>query len=474
MPQIADSETLLTRLAAIVGERHVITGEADKARYLSEWRGLYHGRTPAVVRPGSTAEVAAVLRLASETRTPIVPQGGNTGLVGGQIPDETGHELLVSLERLDRIRDIDLEGATMTVEAGVVLERIQGAAEEAGLFFPLALGAQGSCRIGGNISTNAGGTGVLSYGNTRSLVLGLEVALPSGEVWNGLRALHKDNAGYDLKQLFIGAEGTLGIVTGAVLKLFARPRGRGVAIVGLASPRHALALFRLARERAGSMLTGFELIGRAGMEFAIRHLPNARDPLAESHPWYVLVEVSSGRSEADAQGLLEAVLAAGFEDELLSDAAIAASGEQMAAFWHLRHGLSEVQKHEGASVKHDVSVAVHLVPDFVERAIAEVTAAVPGCRPIPFGHMGDGNIHFNISQPVGGAPSSFMARTADLNRIVHGIIAELHGSIAAEHGIGRSKRDLLREVRSPVELDLMRRVKAAIDPLGIMNPGRVL
>ncbi|MYZ48160.1 FAD-binding oxidoreductase [Propylenella binzhouense] len=474
MAEDPDSARLLARLAAIVGERNVLTDPAEQARYLEEWRGLYHGLTPAVIRPATADEVAAVLKVASETRTPVVPQSGNTGLVGGQVPDESGHELVVSLDRLDRIRAIDVEGGTMTVEAGTVLQRVQEAAEEAGLFFPLSLGSQGSCRIGGNISSNAGGTGVLSYGNTRSLVLGLEVALPSGELWNGLRALHKDNSGYDLKQLFIGAEGTLGIVTAAVLKLFAKPRGRSVAFVGLSAPRQALGLFQLARERTGSLLTGFELIGRTGLEFAVRHLPGARDPLAEAHSWYVLLEISSGRSEADAQELMEAVLSAAFQDGLLADATIASSGEQQAAFWELRHGLSEVQKHEGASVKHDVSVAVHLIPEFIERALAAVTATVPGCRPVPFGHMGDGNIHFNISQPVGAAPGGFMARAGALNDAVHGIIADLGGSIAAEHGIGRSKRELLRRVRAPLELDLMRRVKAAIDPLGIMNPGRVI
>src|SRR5688500_16223155 len=296
MARNGSSDFLLSRLSEIVGAKHVLTAEADKAPYLTEWRGFYHGRSPAVVRPGSAEEISAILRVANETGTPIVPQGGNTGLVGGQIPDESGREIVVSLERLDRIRAIDAAGGTMTAEAGIVLERLQEAASEAGMLFPLSLGAQGSCRIGGNISTNAGGTNVLAYGNTRGLVLGLEVVLPTGEIWNGLRGLLKDNTGYDLKQLFIGAEGTLGIVTAAVLKLFPKPRGQSVAIAGLASPESALRLLARARERAGAGLTGFELMARIVIKMVADHLPGARDPLAEAHPWYALLEFSSGRS----------------------------------------------------------------------------------------------------------------------------------------------------------------------------------
>ncbi len=467
-------EDLLSRLAAIVGERHVLTSDADKDPYLKEPRDLYHGRSPAVLRPGSSAEIADILRLANETGTPVVPQGGNTGLVGGQTPDASGRELLLSTERLDAIRAIDAAGGTIVAEAGVVLERLQEAAAEAGMLFPLSLGAQGSCRIGGNISTNAGGTGVLAYGNTRSLVLGLEVVLPTGEIWDGLRGLLKDNTGYDLKQLFIGAEGTLGIITAAVLKLFPRPRGQAVAFVGLASPEDALKLFRLARDQAGSGLTAFELMPRILIEMLVKHLPGARDPLASPHPWYALVEFSSGRSEADATALVEGTLADGLEQDLLADAAIASSLDQAQQFWRMRHALSEIQKPEGASIKHDVSIPLDAVPDFIARASEAVTRVVPGGRVVGFGHMGDGNIHFNISQSPDMDRQKFLARAPDMHEAVYEVVAALRGSVAAEHGIGRYKRELLTTVKSEIELDLMRRIKQAFDPNNILNPGRIL
>ena len=465
---------LAERLAAIVGARHVLTGPDDIAPYILEWRGYYHGNTPAVVRPADVREVAAVMTLANELGVPVVPQGGNTGLVGGGTPDESGREIVLSLARLDRIRAVDPAGGTATVEAGVILEKLQEAAADAGMLFPLSLGSQGACRIGGNISTNAGGTGVLAYGNMRSMVLGLEVVLPTGEIWDGLRALLKDNSGYDLKQLFIGAEGTLGVITAAVVKLFPTPRGISVAIAGLDSPAAALKLFKLARDRAGAGLTGFELMARSGMEMSVRHVPGARDPLAGAHAWYVLLEASSGRSEADAGEMVEAILAEALEAGVVADAVIAASLEQGRAFWRLRHELSDAQRPEGASIKHDISVAVERVPEFLHRAIAAVCAAVPGSRPVPFGHMGDGNIHFNISQPVGADAEAFMARAPELHRLVHAAVAEMGGSIAAEHGLGRYKRELLVDVKSRVELDLMRRIKAALDPKNILNPGRVV
>lgn len=470
----AEGDTLLARLSEIVGPRHVLTEESDKSPYLTEWRGYYHGRTPAVVRPGSAAEIAAILKLANETGTPVVPQGGNTGLVGAQIPDESGREVVLSLERLDKIRAIDPAGATVVAEAGVVLERLQDAAEGAGMLFPLSLGAQGSCRIGGNISTNAGGTNVLAYGNTRSLVLGLEVVLPTGEIWNGLRGLVKDNAGYDLKQLFIGAEGTLGIVTAAVLKLFPRPRGQAVAFAGVASPEAALKLLRHARTEAGGGLTAFELMPRFLIEMLRGHLPGARDPLADPHPWYVLMEMSSGRNEDDARESVERALAAGLEDGSLTDATIAASLDQAQLFWRMRHSASEVQKHVGASIKHDISVPIERIPEFIARGNAAVMAAVPGTRPVSFGHLGDGNLHFNFAQPEGGDAKAFLARAPEIHALVHGIVAELGGSIAAEHGIGRYKRELLKGVKSEIELEMMRKIKRAFDPNNILNPGRVI
>jgi FAD/FMN-containing dehydrogenase len=412
--------------------------------------------------------------LANELRVPIVPQGGNTGLVGGQVPDESGREFVLSTERLDRIRSVQPEAGTVTAEAGVVLQRLQEAAAEAGMLFPLSLGAQGSCRIGGNISTNAGGTGVLAYGNTRNLVLGLEVVLPTGEVWNGLRSLLKDNTGYDLKQLFIGAEGTLGIVTAAVLKLFPQPRGVSVAFAGAPGPPEALSLLRMARDRAGAALTGFELMPRFGLQIVLDHLPGARDPLAAAYPWYILLEFSSGRSEADAQALAEGVLADALAAGVLLDGAMAASLEQGREFWRIRHELAEVQKHEGASVKHDVSVAVELIPEFLEEVTAAVARLVPGVRPLPFGHMGDGNIHFNFSQPTGIRGEDFLARAPEIHAAVHGVVAAMGGSISAEHGIGRYKRELLRSVKSEIELELMRRIKRVFDPNNILNPGRIV
>jgi FAD/FMN-containing dehydrogenase len=415
-----------------------------------------------------------IARLAVIVGTPIVPQGGNTGLVGGQTPDESGRELVLSLERLDRIRAIDPKGGTIIAEAGVVLERLQQAAEEAGMLFPLSLGAQGSCRIGGNISTNAGGTQVLAYGNTRSLVLGLEVVLPTGEIWNGLRGLLKDNSGYDLKQLFIGAEGTLGIVTAAVLKLFPRPRGQAVAIAGVADPAAALNLFRTARQAVGAGLTGFELMPRRLIELLRDHLPGARDPLEGPHAWYVLIEVSSTESDGDARAHIERALTSGFEDGSVEDATIAASLDQAALFWRMRHAASEVQTHAGASFKHDISVAVERVPDFIARGIAAVEAAMPGIRPVPFGHLGDGNLHFNFSQPEGMDPKLFRSRAQEIHAIVHRIVVEMNGSIAAEHGIGRYKVGLLRMVKSELELDMMRKIKKAFDPNNILNPGRVI
>jgi FAD/FMN-containing dehydrogenase len=474
MGKIEVKDGVLGRLAAIVGERHVLTAEPDLEPYVTEPRRIYRGRPAAVVRPGSAHEIAAILRLANETGTPIVPQGGNTGLVGGQVPDETGREVVLSTQRLDAIRAVDAAGGTITAEAGVVLERLQQAAAEARMLFPLSLGAQGSCRIGGNISTNAGGTGVLAYGNTRSLVLGLEVVLPTGEIWNGLRGLLKDNSGYDLKQLFIGAEGTLGIVTAAVLRLFPKPRGQAVAIAGLRGPEDALKLFRLARDRAGSALTGFELIPRLLIDMLVKHLPDARDPLVSPHPWYVLLEFSSGRGEDDATALVEGTLADALSDGIASDAAVAKSLEEARQFWRLRHALSEIQKSEGVSIKHDVSIAVERVPEFIARAGEAVTAMVEGSRVIAFGHLGDGNIHFNLAQPPGADSKTFLKNAPRVHAAVHAIVAEMGGSIAAEHGIGRYKRALLPTVKSEIELDMMRRIKKAFDPNNILNPGRVL
>lgn len=469
-----DSNRFIDGARALLGPSNVLADPADQARYLIEWRDLYRGDTPAVVRPGTTADVAGLVRLAVETGTILVPQGGNTGLVGGQTPVAGAGEIVLSLERLDRVRDVDPNGNTMIVEAGATLDAVHRAAAMVDRIFPLRLASEGSCRIGGNVATNAGGTAVLAYGNTRDLVLGLEVVLADGRVWNGLRRLRKDNAGYDLKQLFIGSEGTLGIVTAVVLKLFPKPKDVAVAFAGLPSPAAALALLGTMKAAAGAGLTGFELVHGEAMVFALRHLSGARRPTADAHPWYVLTEVSTGTADGAARRMLEAGLTDAMEAGAVSDAVIAESLSQAEAFWALRHGLSEVQKHEGGSIKHDVSVPIADLPAFLEEAIAAVEAAFPGCRPVPFGHMGDGNIHFNVSQPVGDDREAFLARWDDMNAVVHAVVRRFEGSVAAEHGVGRLKRALIAQTKDPVELDLMRRLKATMDPAGILNPGRVV
>lgn len=467
-------ESLIRAFQEVLGQAHVLTEAADQAPYLVEWRDRFKGSTPMVLRPGSTAEVAACMKLADAHDVAIVPQGGNTGLVGGQIPKNGESEVVLSLSRLNKIRSVDPLGRTMTVEAGTILQTIQERAEEHDLIFPLTLGAQGSCQIGGNIATNAGGTAVLSYGNTRELVLGLEVVLANGDVWEGLRTLRKDNTGYDLKQLFIGSEGTLGIITAATLRLFTKPSAVEVALCGLDSPHQALSLLSVAQKHAGHMVTGFELLPQVGMQFSVKHQENARYPMSEEHPWYVLLELSCGSKDIDLASLTEAIFEEAFEDELLNDAVLAQSTTQADDFWRLRHGMSEVQKCEGGSIKHDVSVPVADVPAFLDEAIAAVEAFVPGCRPVPFGHMGDGNIHFNISQPVGADKQAFLAQWDAVNEVVHGIVAKYGGSISAEHGIGVLKRNLLPGVKSPVEMTMMRAIKQTLDPKGLLNPGRVL
>jgi FAD/FMN-containing dehydrogenase len=468
------NEALRDRFIAIVGEKNALVAEADVAPHLREWRGYWTGRTAAVLKPASTAEVSAILALASETGTPVVPQGGNTGLVGGQIPDDSGRAIVLSTSRLDRIRDIDTDGNTLTVEAGAVLQTIQQAADEQDRLFPLSLGAQGSCQIGGNLSSNAGGTGALAYGVARDLCLGLEVVLPTGEVLDDLNRLKKNNTGYDLRDLFIGAEGTLGVITAAVLKLFPKPRGRAAAFVAVPSPEAALALFRAARAAAGPSLTAFELMARMGIAFTLRHVDGTRDPLAAPHDWYVLMEISSGRSEEDARAQLDALVEAGFEQGLVLDGTIAESEAQRLALWHLRESMSESQIPEGGSIKHDISVPVASIPAFLQRADRAVLDIVPAARLCPFGHMGDGNLHYNVSQPEGWDRQRFLAMTGEVTAAVHAIVTEMDGSISAEHGVGQMKRDKLVEVKSPVALDLMRRIKTAFDPAGIMNPGKML
>jgi D-lactate dehydrogenase (cytochrome) len=465
------SADLIGRFSAIVGEKNAITDPQAVEAYVTEDRGLYHGHTPLVLRPRTTDEAAAILKLANATRTAIVPQGGNTGLVGGQTPHHG--EIVVSLTRMDSIREIDPASNSMTCEAGVILARAQDAAEAADRLFPLSLGAEGSCTIGGNLSTNAGGTGALAYGVARDLVLGLEVVLADGRVWHGLNKLKKDNTGYDLRHLFVGAEGTLGLITAATLKLFPLPRSVETAFVGLASAENALDLLMLVREMTGGAATGFELISKTALEFALRHGSGVRAPLAGSHDWFVLLELSSQRAEG-LRATIEDVLGQAVERDIIEDATLAESLDQANAFWHIREILPEAQKPEGGSIKHDVSVPVAAMPAFLREAGDAVQALIPGVRPVPFGHMGDGNIHYNISQPVGADKQRFIERWHDVNDVVHGIVTRLGGSISAEHGIGVLKRDLLPAVKDPIALEIMRSLKRTLDPNGILNPGKVL
>ncbi len=468
------SSELLDRFAALVGAQNAITEAAEIAPRLIENRGLYHGKSSMVLKPSSTQEVSAILALASETKTPIVPQTGNTGLVGGQTPSEDGTAIILSLERMNRIRDIDPLANVMVVDAGCILADVQKAAESVHRLFPLSLGSEGSCRIGGNLSTNAGGTAVLAYGNMRQLCLGLEVVLPTGEIWDGLRRLKKDNTGYDLRDLFIGAEGTLGVITGAVLKLFPQPAGHQVAFVGLASPDQALSLFEKASNLCGTALTGYELMPRIGIDFTTRHIANVRDPLQTRHEWYVLIDISTNDSAETAEAMMHKLLEQGLEGGLIEDAVIASSVSQQKALWHMRESMSDAQKPEGGSIKHDVSVPVSRIPSFMAEAERRVLVAMPGARICAFGHLGDGNIHYNISQPVGADKAAFLARWREMNAIVHALVLEAGGSISAEHGIGQLKRDELASIRPQIEIDLMRRIKRSFDPAGIMKPGKVI
>ncbi|WP_152044973.1 FAD-binding oxidoreductase [Aureimonas psammosilenae] len=467
------SPALAERFAAIVGSANALR-EADLIQpYLIEPRDLYRGQTRLVLRPRTVEEVSAILSLACETRTPVVPQGGNTGLVGGQSP--RGHdEIVLSLSRLDRIREVDPVGRVLVAEAGVVLARAQAAASEVGLLLPLSLGSEGSCQIGGNLSSNAGGTAVIAYGNARDLCLGVEAVLPTGEVVEGLRRLRKDNRGYDWKDLLIGAEGTLGIITAAVLKLFPKPAGREVAYVGLRSPEDAVALLGRAQDRAGSQLTGFELMARTAMEFTLRHTRGARDPLGAAYPWYVLMEISSQRSAEDARETMETVLENALEEGVIEDAAIAQSLSDAADFWRMREEMSWAQKPEGGSIKHDVAVPVARIPEFFHAADAAVLAAMPGARIAAFGHLGDGNIHYNISQPIGADKETFLQRWVEINDIVHAIVLSMDGTFSAEHGIGQLKREELARVKAGPEIELMRRLKETFDPYRILNPGKVV
>lgn len=464
----------IAALQALVGPSHCLLEAADMAPWLTDWRGRYSGRALAVVRPQDTEQVAEVVKLCLAAGVAIVPQGGNTGLCGGATPLMDGRCIVLNVSRLRRVRAVDQANNTLTIEAGATLAEAQAAAEAVDRLFPLSLASEGSCEVGGVISTNAGGVQVLRYGNTRELVLGLEVVLPSGEVWNGLRGLRKDNTGYDLKHLFIGAEGTLGIVTAATLKLFPRPTATATAWLAVPTPAKAVELLGRLRDVAGDRVSAFELVGRQALDLVLQHIPGARDPLTAVHPWYVLAEMTDFSGQADLEALLEGALArAQLEDGLL-DGVVATSDQQATELWRLRENISEAQKREGFSIKHDISVPVSAIPEFLERAGRALEGCYPGIRIVAFGHVGDGNLHYNQSRPVRDENAAFIGRTAEVGLVVHDIVHSLNGSISAEHGIGQLKRDLLARYKSPVELALMQGIKRLLDPEGIMNPGKVL
>jgi FAD/FMN-containing dehydrogenase len=464
---------LLNTLRATVGAAHVLT-EGDLSAYIQDWRKRWTGRPLAVVRPANTNEVAAVVRACAQAGVALVPQGGNTGLVGGGVPDASGQQVLLSLQRLNQVHHIDTANLTMTVGAGCVLQAVQAAAEAQGLLFPLSLAAEGSCTIGGNLATNAGGNQVLRFGNARELCLGLEVVTPQGEVWNGLSGLRKDNTGYDLRDLFIGSEGTLGIITAATLKLYPLPAATTTAMAACHSLDEAVALLALARARLGAGLTGFEVMGRFALDLVARHFPQLPQPLPAA-PWTVLLEQSDTEGEAQARTRFEALLETALEDGCIHDAAIAESLAQSHAMWHVRESIPLAQAQEGLNIKHDIALPVSAIPRFCAETDAALQRLVPGVRLVNFGHLGDGNLHYNVQAPEGGDAASFLAEMeSTVNRVVYDAVQAHQGSISAEHGVGQLKREELVERKSPVAMALMRSIKQALDPQGVMNPGRVV
>lgn len=469
----SNNQPAIEQFTTLLGDQNVLVKDADKAGYLVEWRDKYFGRAAAVLRPKTVQEVSAIVKIANAENVGLVPQGGNTGLVGGQIAFDADQQFVVNMSRMNTVREIDAAAYTMTVDAGVVLEAAQNAASDADRLFPMRIGSQGSCQIGGNLSSNAGGTNVVAYGNARELVLGLEVVLPNGEVINGLNKLRKNNTGYDLKNLFIGAEGTLGFITGAVLKLFPKPKGTQAAILAFHSLEQIGAFFTKAKSHAGDGVTGFEVIPRIGIEFLEKHT-DVRDPLETPYPWYALVEVSSQHSFDHAENLMMELVEEGMNEQQVSDGVLATSQAQQAAFWYLREQLSGCQKGEGGSIKTDVSVPISALPTFLPEAIAAVKAYMPDARPCTFGHWGDGNIHLNVTQPVGMDRDDFLNHWDSISDIIHSVTLSYSGSISAEHGIGVMKRDKLSEIKDPASLALMRQIKQTLDPNGIMNPGKML
>lgn len=466
-----DTHTLIQQLRQILGPKGWVDDAAGVESYITEWRGMWRGSCIGVAMPESTDQVSQVVKLCNETATPITPMGGNTGLVGGGVPDGG---IVVSTRRLDRILDLDPANQTISVEAGCILSTIQERAAEAGLLFPLSLGAEGTCQIGGNLSTNAGGVGVLRYGNARDLTLGLEVVLPSGDIWNGMTGLRKDNTGYDLKHLIMGAEGTLGIITGAVLKLFPNPKSRETAILALPSVEAALELFVQLRSDGGDNLTAFEILNAMAMTLVAKHIPDARNPFEDNYPCYSLIELTSSRAGDDLRSVLETCFTHALESGIVIDAVLAESAQQSEALWRLRESIPEAQVLEGASIKHDVSVPVSSVPALVERAEEALAEHLPEARIVAFGHMGDGNLHYNLTLPENGDSEAFMSQREMINRVIHDLVMELKGSFSAEHGIGQLKREDLGRYGSPAALSTMRAIKSALDMKGIMNPGKVI
>lgn len=471
-PNPTSIDALKSDLRAIVGPGGMVEDADAVAPMLVEPRGLFQGAADIVVKPASTEEVAAVVKACRAAGVAIVPQGGNTGLCGGATA--AAGQVLLSLARMNRIREIDPLDYTITLEAGCILQNVQEAAAAADRLFPLSLGAEGSCQIGGNLSTNAGGINTLRYGNARDLVLGLEVVLPDGRIWNGLKRLRKDNTGYDLKHLFLGGEGTLGVITAATCKLFPRPRDEVSVFAAVNGVGGALELLSRLRASTGDQISAYELIQRFGIHLAVKHVHGCRDPLGEVYDNYVLFRASAGRADSGLRDIVEETLGAAYEDELVLDAAIAESESQAADFWRLREGVVEGQIPEGGSIKHDISVPVSRIAEFIERAHVAVEETIPGARPCAFGHAGDGNLHYNVTQPEGMDKAAYLARWDELNHVIHEIVVGMDGSISAEHGIGQLKVEELRHFKPALDLELMRSVKAAFDPDGLMNPGKVI
>lgn len=465
---------LLTELRTIVGASAVIVDRDAAAPYLVDWRERYAGAALAIVKPATTEEVSRVVAACVRNGVPLVPQGGNTGLAGGATPLADGQDVVLSLSRMNRVRALDPANNTMTVDAGCILQRVKEAALAADRLFPLSLASQGSCEIGGNLATNAGGVHVLRYGNMRDLVLGLEVVLPDGRTWDGLRALRKDNSGYDLKQLFIGAEGTLGVITGAVLKLFPLPHISVVCWVGIERLADAVELFTTLRAKFGERISAFEIVGAGALQLVLRHMPAARNPLSPATPWFSLIEVSDTFEGYDLASAVECELSDAAKNGLVRDAAIARSDAQADALWSLRENVSEAQRVEGVSIKHDIAVPVSRVAAFIERADAALKTEFPDLRIVAFGHLGDGNLHYNLSKPESADNAVFISQTGRVNRIVHDLVGELGGSISAEHGLGQLKREEILRYKSALEIDLMKTIKAALDPAGLFNRGKLV